>query len=61
MAFIGAARLFLFDALSFIASVASFMFVRSPEVRRTRTAETNVIKEWKAGMWWTRWVALCGC
>ncbi|WDL99123.1 MFS transporter [Alicyclobacillus sp. ALC3] len=50
LAFIGATRLFLGDALSFIASVVSLTFVRSPEVKRTRTADTNVIKEWKTGM-----------
>lgn len=50
MAFIGATRLFLGDALSFVASVVSLLFVRSPEPRRTRAAQTNVMKEWKAGM-----------
>lgn len=50
MAFVGASRLFLGDAVSFVLSVVSLLFVRVPEKRWVRADDTSVVKEWKAGM-----------
>lgn len=50
MTFIGAPRLFLGDAMSFVLSVVSLLFVRAPELKKARVDGTSLLTEWKEGM-----------
>ncbi|WP_245631814.1 MFS transporter [Alicyclobacillus ferrooxydans] len=50
MGLLGASKLFLGDAVSFVLSVVSLLFVRSPEPKRDRKASTSLLAEWKEGL-----------